>query len=377
MCTCLNGGLGGLVGIRDCGREDKNGSNREKTAALRATSPSNSLAKWLLPSSPIPKILTHQLTIELTSNHPHIGEKSDEHPPAGLRRDTQQPRNTREEASGRYPQPPDLMPSGPQISQLVRCPLESDSQLCLLPPSVDTEKIFLGAVRLQASSSPTSRDASWHSVRPCSLATRVKATPSFRFPPIELPGSLLLPSQGFPPPPATPSKLIRRATDESTSLPSLTTCKTTSSESSATMGIWKHRHAPCGSPELEDLRPASTQSDAMSSVNSAISKPFNLMTIDELLEALPECNPAAVQEIWMPEMRKKFEATRAIVQNAEGRNFQSHESLVSMETVCTRLSQAATKLIRSCRISRTSTRKPRMFQLCMRKLSSPPSAWPR
>lgn len=44
-----------------------------------------------------------------------------------------------------------------------------------------------------------------------------------------------------------------------------------------------------------------------------ISKPFNLMTIEELLEALPTCNTAAIKDLWLPEFYGKLAVLRTFL----------------------------------------------------------------
>lgn len=101
------------------------------------------------------------------------------------------------------------------------------------------------------------------------------------------------------------------------------------------MGFWKGKSAPEGASGLgsDAWGSSNDHNDELVSVTSTISKPFTLMSIDELLEALPGCNQAAIKELWIPEMRKKIAATKVVVQTAELRGFHSHESLVIMEGV--------------------------------------------
>ena len=99
------------------------------------------------------------------------------------------------------------------------------------------------------------------------------------------------------------------------------------------MGFWKGKHERASSAGGDVWKSSNGQGDKLMSVTSTISKPFNLMSIDELLEALPGCNQGATKELWIPEMRKKIAATKVVVQTAELRSFHSHESLIVMEGV--------------------------------------------
>lgn len=227
----------------------------------------------------------------------------------------------------------------PLFSSASRATTNARSPVSPLSLFTDGETAAAQNISPQACCSATSRCAICLSrkLQPYSPATRVKAAQSPGPPPYELPGSLLLPSQGFTPPPSTPTKLVRRPTDESdlSSPPSLTTCDTTSSGGSSNMGFWKGKNAHEGASSLgsDAWRSSNDHNDKLMSVTSTISKPFTRMSIDELLDALPGCNQAAIKELWIPEMRKKIAAAKIVYQTAELRSFHSHESLVVMEGV--------------------------------------------
>lgn len=171
--------------------------------------------------------------------------------------------------------------------------------------------------------------------RPDGVATRVKSTqsPSHNF--FELPGSLLLPSQGFPPPPETPVKLIRRTTNESdlSSTPPLTSCNTVSSSASSTMGFWKAKAPEEGSqPSSDGWSHADAQSDKTYPPPSSITKPFNSMSVEELLDALPGCSPEAVTQIWVPVMRRKV-SSLVHIQSTQEQILISYANLKAMDRV--------------------------------------------
>lgn len=244
-----------------------------------------------------------------------------------------------------------LPPRTPLCSASSRTPTSAKSLTSLLSWFTDDGKTEARLVNaLQSAFSPQFPNTARlpDERHPRDPATRVKPARPSAPPPFELPGSLLLPSQGFAPPPETPKKLSRRTTGDSdlSSTPSVTTCTTLSSACSCTMGFWKLKSAQesLATPESEGWGLASVQGDKSLSVTSTISKPFNLMSIDELLEALPGCNQVAIDEFWIPEMKKKIAATKAIVQAAELRNLSSYKSLMTMEGVRSRLSTAALSL---------------------------------
>ena len=153
-----------------------------------------------------------------------------------------------------------------------------------------------------------------------------------KIPPAELAGSLLLPSQGFAPPPATPPRLPnirRRNTDDSDldSVPSLTTTSSLDSSSS----------------DMDRLKGLSTHHWKGSTSNaviaktahktSTVSKPFSAMSIEEVLVSLPK-DPATVARVWLPEMQKKCSEMRQLLQKAQDSTY-SEADVTKLENVST------------------------------------------
>jgi hypothetical protein len=158
--------------------------------------------------------------------------------------------------------------------------------------------------------------------------TPITVLPSVAPPPVELAGSLLLPSQGFAPPPATPPrpiKLQRRGTDESdsSSLPSLAHSISTES-SSDSMDLFK------------GLSHAHWRANGLTSANghksSGVSKPFSAMTIEELLSSLHGCDSSTVARVWLPEMQKRCSQLKDTMQKSED-NKQSDSTLMDVGNV--------------------------------------------
>lgn len=142
--------------------------------------------------------------------------------------------------------------------------------------------------------------------RPQTPPTPEQTTPL----PIELPGSILLPSQGFPQadPPVTPArdKIQARPRDESrrSSTPSLDTSSTTETD----MDIFKH----LTSPPKQSHR-ANTSSSAP--VNST-SKPFTAMSVEELMQCLPDLTMSVVSHNWVPAMEGELKRIKSLLQEA-------------------------------------------------------------
>ena len=194
----------------------------------------------------------------------------------------------------------------------------------------DRKNVCISPGRLQESTFTLSCDE-----RPNNVATRVKATDSPGHAFFELPGSLLIPIKGFPPPPETPANLLRRKTNESnsSSTPPLTDCNTVSSAASSTMGFWKAKPTDEGSqPSSDGWCHADAHSDKTYPPLSSITKPLNSMSIEELLDALPSCSPEAITEIWVPAMRKKVKSLCRI-QSTQEHLLDSYANLKTMDKV--------------------------------------------
>ncbi|KIV82123.1 hypothetical protein PV11_04253 [Exophiala sideris] len=138
--------------------------------------------------------------------------------------------------------------------------------------------------------------------------------------PAELPGSLLLPSQGFPqsdqiaPPPSL--RLIRRDTDESniSSAPSLS-----SSNSSDDIDMDALRSLT--TPLRRNDRPGENTMPTYIIGNrnphdAQISKPFSAMDIEELLRQLPRCNALMIDQFWLPAMQAQIQNMAQLLNDA-------------------------------------------------------------
>lgn len=99
------------------------------------------------------------------------------------------------------------------------------------------------------------------------------------------------------------------------------------------MGFWKGKlHNENNILSSDGWRLADAQSDNQPSTSN-ISKPFNSMIFDELLEALPNCSPEVINELWIPEMRKKFTELKGATYAIQSRSLDSYGSLMTMDKV--------------------------------------------
>ena len=195
-------------------------------------------------------------------------------------------------------------------------------------------------------------DQSWQSRVPISrfklspglptTSAYLPATPAKDFSPpkifaIELPGSLLLPSQGFSPPtftpvtPPQPGKLSRTDTSDSdlSTLPSLTG---SSSVASADMARFKSMTLPTRNRRLSttDTTTSSTQSDTPA---VSIGKPFSAMMLEELFAAYSECDETTITSIWIPQMQKKLQDVKSLLQDSADIKLESHQTLTNLDKV--------------------------------------------
>ena len=152
-----------------------------------------------------------------------------------------------------------------------------------------------------------------------------------KIPPAELAGSLLLPSQGFAPPPATPPRLPniqRRNTDDSDldSVPSLITTSSTVSTASDMDLLKRSTHHWKGSTSNAVIANGTNKA-------STVSKPVSAMSIEEVLVSLPK-DPATVARVWFPEMQKKCSEMRQLLQKAQESTY-SEADVTKLENVST------------------------------------------
>lgn len=187
-------------------------------------------------------------------------------------------------------------------------------------------------------SPPTSR---YNTAGRSFVYTSLPATPStpnqkFAAEPVELPGSLLLPSQGFPqslPPITPPRKAIKRRSSEESSSSSSTLCSTpglstTSSSSSGEMEVLK-----TFSPIHKGQKATPTSTMSTISVNK-IGKPFSTMTAEELVQCLPDCSPAVISNMWVPAMIREHQKIKALLQETVKTGSDANANLSTFGTVC-------------------------------------------
>jgi hypothetical protein len=138
--------------------------------------------------------------------------------------------------------------------------------------------------------------------------------PKFKSEPAELPGSLLLPSQGFPQsePPVTPARQTfgrsysGGSSSTLSSTPGLSTCSTVTVTE---MDVLKSL-----SPKKREVKPA-TSSACTTSVPK-IGKPFSAMTAEELVQCLPQCSPSTICNTWVPAMLRELQKIKSLLQDA-------------------------------------------------------------
>jgi hypothetical protein len=139
----------------------------------------------------------------------------------------------------------------------------------------------------------------------------------------ELPGSLLLPSQGFQPPPYTPPRrppeLRQRDSDDSDISPT-PSLGTSSLSSGSDMDRFRGR------------KPVPASNPGLVSAN-VVSKPFAAMSIEELFEALPKCNSFAITQMWLPAMQNQYSALKSLLQEAAEVKLHSSRELTNIGKV--------------------------------------------
>ncbi|EXJ94605.1 hypothetical protein A1O1_03001 [Capronia coronata CBS 617.96] len=185
----------------------------------------------------------------------------------------------------------------------------------LWTPNTPTDRLglsYLAERDLSPGSAPwTSHHESAAPRAPCCSLPETPISP-LNSPPVELPGSLLQPSQGFPqttpisPPPSL--RIVRRDTEDST-VSSVPTLSTSLSSDVDTMETFRNLTTPL---RKHDRTPDSTMpgyviGSRADEGDSSITKPLSAMSIDELLDSLPECNPSVVTQLWLPAVRAQFQ----------------------------------------------------------------------
>jgi hypothetical protein len=169
------------------------------------------------------------------------------------------------------------------------------------------------------------------------IYTSMPGTPStpeakFKSEPVELPGSLLLPSQGFPQsePPVTPARQTfgRSYSGASSSTlsptPGLSTCSTVTATE---MDVLKSF-----SPMKKEAKP--TTSSASTTSVPKIGKPFSAMTAEELIQCLPQCSPSTIYNTWVPAMLREHQKIKNLLQDASEIKANGNVELKEFGAVC-------------------------------------------
>lgn len=145
--------------------------------------------------------------------------------------------------------------------------------------------------------------------------------------PVELPGSILLPSQGFPQadPPITPARDDYRSRWSEESRRSPTPSLDSSSTTDGEMDIFKN----LTSPQKGSVRAKTFSASRMKET----SKPFTAMSAEELMQCLPDLNMSLVLHSWVPAMEKELKRIKALLQGAAEVRLQSQANLGIFGTV--------------------------------------------
>jgi hypothetical protein len=246
----------------------------------------------------------------------------------------------------------------------------------MTPASAVSDEVQTASARSQQSTPLLSRfnSAGLHSNASSSPTTPGPNQLPAKASAIELPGSLLLPSQGFPPPPATPPRhhiLRRQDTDDSetSSVPSLTTLSSIPS-SSDSMDVlkslsghhWKTSHTH-----------GTTAHSNGNNKPSSVSKPFSAMSIEELLISLPSCDSNTITRIWMPEMQNKCRNMKEVLQKAHDNHALSNTELRNIGEASIGSSMPTSPTDNWPRTLKPTCKKPERFPTPTKVLSDRPS----
>lgn len=155
--------------------------------------------------------------------------------------------------------------------------------------------------------------------------------------PAELPGSLLLPSQGFQqsdpiaPPPS--HRLLRRDTEESNTS-SVPTLSTSISSDDIDMEALRSLTIPLRKNDRTEENTMPTYIIGSRNTQDAqISKPFSAMSIEELLEQLPHCNAWMINQLWLPAIRVHIEKMAQLLDDAGQMKIESSINEISLNKV--------------------------------------------
>jgi hypothetical protein len=149
--------------------------------------------------------------------------------------------------------------------------------------------------------------------------------------PLELPGSLLLPSQGFPQsdPPCTPARLPAPSRSQSSSeesdrvwTPAFSVSSATDIEDDEMPKSFPPKHLP------RAAKPGKSRNFSTPATHELdIGKPISAMCADELLTELPQIPAEAVQAIWVPAMVKQHDRIKNLLQDAADVRFDTNSEL--------------------------------------------------
>ena len=79
-------------------------------------------------------------------------------------------------------------------------------------------------------------------------------------------------------------------------------------------------------------RPSSSRSNSSSAV-PRISKPFSSMTAEELIQCVPQLSPSIVQEMWLPAMEREHRKIKALLQEAAEVKVETNNDLTMFSKV--------------------------------------------
>lgn len=153
---------------------------------------------------------------------------------------------------------------------------------------------------------------------------------------LELPGSLLLPSQGFPQsdPPCTPSRtlpcLSRSSSEESDQIwtPAISISSATDIEDDEMPRPFPPMHLPRAAKpsKLRDHEASATQ-------ELGIGKPISSMSAEELLSELPRLDAGVVKSVWVPAMIRQHDRIKKLLQDAADVRFDANIGIQDFDQV--------------------------------------------
>jgi hypothetical protein len=138
--------------------------------------------------------------------------------------------------------------------------------------------------------------------------------------PAELPGSLLLASQGFPQTdPISPPPSLHRRDTEGSSVSSLPALSVSSTVYEGDMDTIRHLTYPLRKSDRSgDIGEMPTYVITSRPVQeqTQITKPLTAMTLEELMDCLSHLDSSTVSELWLPAMRAQLQQVTSLLQDA-------------------------------------------------------------